>query len=325
MLRQIDDVLAFMQGLSVASWTATAIGVLFESGIVDALSEPRTPAELASRCPSLTANQIRRCLDVAVANGLATRDGERYRLVEAAVPLLVQPLRSIVPADVRSTLMQGLSFLDSAQGERPRVGWRHQDERVLRGQGEGSAMIVRMLQRRVVPELEGLAERIGTDDARFLDIGVRVAALAVEMCRTFPKLHAVGLDVHEPALALARETVARANMNDRIELRKLPVEDLKDESAFDLVWLPSFFIPTVRAATTRIRDALRPGGWVVCALVGAGGDEEQNAVWALIGETWGGELLTPAEAVVMLRAGGFSIVRELPSPSPGVAFVVARR
>jgi SAM-dependent methyltransferase len=325
MIEKTEDVMSFLDGLSVASWTATAIGVLFEGGIVDALSEPRTAKELETLCRGLSAGQIARCLDIAVANDLAARDGERYRLAPAMLPLRDRPLRSIVPANLRSGLMQGLAFLDAADGDRPRVGWQHEDARILRGQGEGSVMLVRMMKQGIVPNLEGLAERFASSDARFLDVGVGVGALSVEMCRAFPKLTAVGLDVHEPALAIARENVASAQMNDRVELRKIMVEDLGDEAVFDFAWLPSFFMRNTRAAAARICTALRPGGWVLCALVGAGGNAKQNAAWALAGELWGGEQLTPAEAAETLRVAGFSTVRELRTPAPGIAFVAARR
>jgi SAM-dependent methyltransferase len=324
MIRNTEDAIAFLGQLSVSTWTASAIGALFESGIADALAEPRTPDELASCCRSLTSGQIRRCLDVAAANGLVVRDDGRYRLADAALPFLEPPLRSIVPADIRSASMQALAFLDASSGDQPRVGWVHDDARILRGQGEGSAMIVRMLERRVVPALEGLAARLDAADARFLDIGVGVAALAVEMCRKFPRVKVVGVDVNEHALALARANVSAARLDDRIELRKAPIEELPDEGKFDLAWLPSFFIPNVRSSAANIRRALRPGGWVVCALVGTGGTAVQNAAWSLVGETWGGEQLTPAEALDMLRAADFSVVRELPSPAPGVAFVAGR-
>lgn len=317
--------LGWLDDLQLSTWTAAAVGALFESGVIDALGEPRTPEELAKRCRSLTAGQIRRCLDVAAVNGLVVRDGDAYRLVEAALPLLEQPVRIVVPADLRSALMQGLSFLDASGGDQPQVGWLHEDPRILRGQGEGSAMIVRMMKRRLVPELDGLGERLEGADGRFLDVGVGVGALAIEMCRTFPNVKVVGLDIHEPALAIARESVASAKLGDRVELRKLPIEELRDESAFDLAWFPSFFIPTAEAAAKRICAALRPGGWVVCALVGVGGTEKQNATWALIGELWGGVRLSTEEAVAMLREAGFSTVRELPSPAPGIAFVAGQR
>jgi SAM-dependent methyltransferase len=325
MIRNTEDALALLSELSLATWTASAIGSLFESGVADALTEPRTPDELASRCRSLTSGQIRRCLDVAVANGLAVREDARYRLADAALPFLQPPFRSIVPADLRSALMQGLSFLDASSGERPRVGWTHDDARILRGQGEGSAMIVRMFERRLLPALDGLAERMRAPDARFLDIGVGVAALAVEMCRVFPNVKVVGVDVHDPALAIARENVSAAQMNERIELRKVAVNELRDESTFDLAWLPSFFIRNLREGAASIRHALRPGGWVVCALVGSGGTEKQNASWSLVGELWGGEQLTRADAIEMFGAAGFTTVRELESPAPGIAFVAARR
>src|SRR5258706_71544 len=72
--------------------------------------------------------------------------------------------------------------------------------------------------------------------ARFLDVGVGVGSLSIAMCRAFPQVRAVGLDVFEVPLGIARDKVARAGLADRIELRQVAIEDLKDEEAFDLVW-----------------------------------------------------------------------------------------
>jgi hypothetical protein len=78
------------------------------------------------------------------------------------------------------------------------------------------------------------------------------------MCRTFPHVRAVGIDPYDAPLALARENVAPANLSDRIELRRIVVQDLRDEAAFDLAWLPIFFLGDregVERAIERIRVA----------------------------------------------------------------------
>ena len=148
------------------------------------------------------------------------------------------------------------------------------------------------------------------------------------MCRAWPELHVVGLDTFDVPLGLARQNVERAGLADRVELRQVGVEELRDEESFELAWLPSFFIPTpvLATAVARVHASLRPGGWMLFPIGGlAGNDERARAVFALISEVWGGPALTTTEAESMLKEAGFSTVRVLPGPPATPPFVVAQR
>ena len=141
----------------------------------------------------------------------------------------------------------------------------------------------------------------------------------------WPELQVVGIDPHEVPLALAKDNVARAGLGARIELRHQPIEKLADEAAYDLVWLPCFFVPSgvVPDALARVRAALRPGGWMVFATFG-GGTGKVAAISGLLADLWGGPLLTSAEVEAQLSRAGFENVKLLPGP-PGGSFAVAQR
>ena len=61
----------------------------------------------------------------------------------------------------------------------------------------------------IAPKLDGLAARLEAPGAAFLDVGVGVGLLGVEMARLWPNLRIVGIDVWPPSLALARQNVAK--------------------------------------------------------------------------------------------------------------------
>src|SRR5690242_6769939 len=86
MIATLPEMRAFTHELTMSVWTYSAIGVLFESGLAESLREPRTVSELAARHSGLSAGRIERCLAVAVAVGVVTVDGDRYRLAEGALP-----------------------------------------------------------------------------------------------------------------------------------------------------------------------------------------------------------------------------------------------
>jgi SAM-dependent methyltransferase len=299
----------------------SAIGVLYESGLAETLREPRTLDELAAG-GVLARGRVERCLGVAAVAGLVVVEDRRYRLAPGALPFVAPGMRASLLGEIRSVLMQPLAFLDRAKD--PAQGWNHTDPMLLQAQGDWSGMFPMLLKREILPKLGDLAARLEGPDPRFLDVGVGVASLAIATCNAWPNLRVVGLDVSDAPLTIARANVARAGMADRIELRKVAVQDFRDEGAFDLAWLPAFFIApaTLPAALRRVHASLRPGGWLLFPSGTADTDARERAISALIYELWGGPCLTGGEAVALLTEAGFTDVRALPGP-PGAAPLVA--
>ena len=256
------------------------------------------------------------------------------------------PLDPALDACVRDLLaVHGLTELDATANEaapllyelRQHVGadykllhqttrttsWTHADPLLLQAAGDFSKNFARGLTANIVPMLEGLAPL-----TTFLDVGVGVGGLSIELATLWPELKITGIDVWQPSRALARANVAAAGLGDRITLREQAAEALTDERAFDLVWLPLIFMPErcVSAALDRTREALRPGGWTV---LGFGSwdvpDTHQRAFWRLRTTMFGGPLWTLAQVEAVLRERGFSDIRKLPTPPGAPALVAARR
>jgi SAM-dependent methyltransferase len=208
------------------------------------------------------------------------------------------------------------------------VGWSFVEPEILQGAGDTSSGFVEPLARGVVPALEGLSDRLAASDAAFLDVGVGVAGLSLAVAAKWPRLRIVGIDPWQPALALARENVARAGLGDRIELREQCAEDLEDEGAFDLAWVPTNFMPAriQRAASERIHRALRPGGWILFNAINPGFDPQAAALWRLRMTMFGDCVPAADAAEELLCSVGMVDVRTLPSP-PGafICLVVGRR
>jgi SAM-dependent methyltransferase len=327
MISNPQEMRAAIHELSVSTWTLAAIGALLESGLVDPLREARTTDELARTCKSLAKTRIERILAVAASAGVVVADGEKYTLAEGAMPFAQPPMRNALLGDIRSMLMQPCDLLDSSRGDAPRAGWKHTDRDVLQAQGDASTALPMMLKMNVLPTLGDLGARLEQKGARFLDVGVGVGALAIAACRVWPAISVVGLDTFHTPLAIAHENVTQAGLGDRIELRNASVEDLRDEGAFDLAWLPSFFIPqaAMTNALARIRASLKDGGWAVVAMFGGGADDRQRAVGALLTDLWGGPSMTTADMQALLTNAGFTAVRLTPGPNWAPALFAAQR
>jgi predicted O-methyltransferase YrrM len=328
MITNPQEMRALTSDLSVSTWTLAAIGAIFESGLARQLREPRGLEDLAKGCRSLSVGQIERCLSVASAVGVVIVDGSRYRLADGAMPFAEPPMSISLLGDIRSSLMQPVAFLDATRAAAPRAGWDHTDKLLLQAQGDASAGLAPMLKMNVIPSMGDLARRLEGSDARFLDVGIGVGSLAIAMCRAFPQLRVVGVDSYDLPLSMARENVARAGLEGRIDLVQSTIESLTDEQMFDLAWLPTFFIADalLPAATARVLAALRPGGWIIYpAGSNPNARPQQNAVFGLVNHLWGGPALSVERAETLLKEAGFKSVRTLPGPVWAPAILIGQR
>ena len=207
------------------------------------------------------------------------------------------------------------------------IGWSFTDPEMLQGTGTASSQFPHVLKNMVVPTLDGLADRLAAPGAAFLDVGVGVAALAIEMTRVFPSVRVVGLDVWGPSLALARENVKRAGLVERIELREQAAQDLPEDSAFDLAWIPSLFIPNALIAeiVSRVHRSLKPGGWLLFVGSNPGPDPLMAAVRRTQTALFGGAHIVREETETMLKNAGLNDVRTLPAPPTALATMLVGR
>jgi SAM-dependent methyltransferase len=259
-------------------------------------------------------------------------DGQPSQVREVLASLgLENDAAELAPAEaefvnglVRTILLQAVEFMDAPN--RP-AGWTHVDPRILQGQGAASATLVPVLRKVVVPRLDGLAARLDASGAGFLDVGIGVAALSIAMCRAWPTLHVVGLDPFEPALALARQNVAEAGLQERIALRQIGAEDLTDADAFDLVWFSLPFVPDaiLDMALAAVCRSLRPGGWFITGTFGGPG-ELGMALARLRTVRAGGRLLDSAGTETVLAIQGLTNIASFPPATwgPGI-LTVGRR
>lgn len=216
-----------------------------------------------------------------------------------ALDALTEQERAVVTSFARSYLHQVLELMEDPGREN---AWSHSDPTILQAQGSASAVVATIVA----------DAGLGGAGIRILDIGTGVAGLAIAFCRTFSDSTVVGLDPWKPALALARANVSKADLDARITLHGVPIQSFEDDGGFDLVWLPSFFIPesVLDDAFHRVRGLLRPEGCLVVGMFEGSEDPLAGAVDAMITVRSGGSVLEPEEAIERLERADFSRVRE---------------
>ena len=238
-------------------------------------------------------------------------------------------MEGVSPEELRPLVAEIRHFwlLDSQLLSTPEraPGWTFTDPDVLATAGELTAGFAHVLAR-IAPQFENLAARLNGPDGRFLDVGTGVGQLSIAIARHWPSLRIVGIDTSASALALARSNVADAGLQDRIELREQAGEDLPDERAFDLAWIPAPFIPpqVLGRVVEQVHRALKPGGWVLFATAKPGADL-RAALMRFRVFTWGGLPTSQEEVEKCLADAGFTQVRVLPGPPQDFKMIVAAR
>ena len=283
--------------------------------IQDALSELRNLARSTQALAAIGA-------DIRLRQDTNAGDQRVRALLQDAMHALhPAPLEGLNPEQQAMLLgIIRIIFRDAADllNEPARApGWTYSDVEMLEAQGRASRANIAAINAFAAdhPRLAGVLAQPGS----FLDIGTGVGHLAIEAANAWPKLRVVGIDIWDPALALAEKNLETSGLRDRIELRKLDVSDLADQGTYSLVWLPAPFLPreifigAVRKALT----ALIPGGWLVVGQYGIPHEALGQALTRLQivrsgGYPWEGE-----EIADLLRASGFNEVEPAPGPAGG--------
>ena len=303
--------------LSTPAWTLAALAASVESGLAAALDEPRDAGELAERT-GLPVAVVEALVVVLATMELAERIGEHWVAGPELEPAMREPQLGLLRDDLRTTLLQSVALFTAARVEPHALGrWRHTDEELLQAQGRLSARVIPLLAHVLFPHVPGLLDRLGSEVGAFLDVGAGVAAVSIAMCQQYPAIRAVGLEPASAPLELARRNVAAAGLKERIELRDRRVEELDDEAAFDVAWLPASFLPadTLATALGTVHRALRPGGLLLTGALDPRGEDAEAAVTRLRLTLWGGDSVAPGEVVAMIEAAGYVHVTRVPRQS----------
>jgi len=200
--------------------------------------------------------------------------------------------------------------------------WVIQDPVMLQAQGQASRQNFRKIL-----ELASDRPRLAvTLTGRFLDVGTGVGAIALEAVEQCPSLNVVGLDIWEPALAIARANIAASPHASRIEVRSQDVTQLDESAAYSLAWLPAPFLsaPAAEMALDRLAVALAAGGYLVVGTYALPTDQTAAALAALRIVRSGGHVWDSAALEQQLRVRGFVDVETCPGPAV-VTFVIGRR
>jgi precorrin-6B methylase 2 len=204
-------------------------------------------------------------------------------------------------------------------------GWQDRSPDLLQAFGSVSSGFPALIERLVGPELPSLLARLAAPGGRFLDIGTGVAALSIAMLRHWPELRATGIEPLRGAIELARKNLGLAGLAARMELRQGFGEDLAERAAYDLTFVPGAFIrgDALPLLLARAHAALKPGGWLLLAVIEPGADPAAAALARFRAEAWGGKAWGAEGGQRLLEGAGFETIRVFRQQSGFIAFLAA--
>jgi len=323
--RRPRNVLKVLEETDRAIWSASALSACAESGLLEHLGKPAAIGDLA-RAASLPPALAQTLVDLLAGYGFVVWKQDRVCASPALLPFTTPEGIVTFRASLRAPLMQAESFRTRlADGSLTLDGWTHTDEAIIEAQGA----LTRLWTTRALPKLKflpGLVARLERPGAGLLDVGAGAAGLSIALCRHFPHLTAVALEPAPHPAAIGDIHVQQAGLASRIAVRREPVEDLTDEQAFDLAFLPQMFLSdaVIQDAVERIFRALRPGGWLLVAVLSPEGDGVTSAINRLKNLLWGGSMRGVNDLKPRLSDAGFDPVIRAPG-GHSMRMICARR
>lgn len=325
---------SLVYGWSAGAQAMALLRTALSSGVLDQLSIPQTPAQLAdaSGLPSDLVAQLLVALD---AHRIVESADGSYVLAAGFARLLsrtaVQPLVNVLDMEAAK-----IRSIESAAGARLSYTALSSEEQLAIAKGVmgvpssslWQAMLAMMTS--ALPQLEAITQAGG----RVLELGCGAASALITVLVVYPRTSAVGVDMSAAALAEARRRAQEVGVADRIEFRHQDARTLSDAAQYDVVsWSGHFFPADTRAATLAVaHKALKPDG---CLLATSGGpslppeglhepEGRATAMNRLLFTSWGIPTHEDRDAEAELEAAGFTTTGRLPSTGQMGGLILAQ-
>ncbi|SCY25654.1 SAM-dependent methyltransferase [Microvirga guangxiensis] len=311
--RGSNEVLDLLERADEALWFAHALTACSEAGVVRHLESPSTLQDISKNL-SLDPGLAAALVDVLVGAGLATCEDDSIRAAPALQPFTTEDGAKVLQAALQAPLLQVKDFRERLRDGRMALnGWTHTDEAIIEAQGA----LTRLWTAKALPKLKflpGLVTCLERQGASLLDVGAGAAGLSITLCQAFPHLTATALEPAEHPAIIGERHVREAGLDGRIVLRRQRIEHIEDEEAFDLAFLPQMFLsdPAMSEAARRIFRSLRPGGWLLVAVLADEGHGIASSVNRLKNLLWGGHTRSMDSIKPHFVAAGFNPVIRAP-------------
>jgi len=189
--------------------------------------------------------------------------------------------------------------------------------------------------RKLLPEIPAVKAALDAGGA-LLEVGPGSARQLLMLAKVFPQAMLVGVDIDPVGVRIARDTVARAGLSERISILEGSVEDAASAGPFAAVVMVEVLHEIrqdLRAGViAACGQALKPGGWLLVidetypeTLQELRAPESRFAVQTGFEELhWGNVIPTRREQLALLAAAGFA-APEISVMGEGFTIIRAQR
>lgn len=256
--------------LAAALGTADLLAIYLGDrlGWYDALvaDGPLTADELAERTAT-DARYAREWLEQQAITGFVAHDAGRFGLESAAAEVLTDrhSLAYLAPvARMFAASAAQLPALLDAYRTGGGVSWSQLGPDARESQADANRP---WFENALAPALAGVPELmrvLSQPGARVVDVGCGAGWSTIALAKAFPTVSAVGIDIDEPTVAMARDNVAQADFADRV-LIQLGDAAALPPGAFDAAFAFECIhdMPHPVDVLLSIRQALKPGGTLI--------------------------------------------------------------
>ncbi len=258
-----------LNGWIAGAHSLALLGAAAECGILEALSTPRTPDEVAA-ATHLDPVCVQDILQALEAHGLVSAAGYRYQLTpdvaRLAAPDSAQPLADVV----RAALLKADVLRRAGASPNKYTNLPEGDALAMaRAAGASSLSELRTFFGEAVAGIFPEVRAVWQAGGRHLEAGCGVGNNLLQVAATFPNVRVVGIEIDAVTAGEAQRRTVVLSFGERVEVRCMDACDLRDEATFDTAQWSQFFFPEacrgpVLAAVFR---AMKPGGYLFMPLL----------------------------------------------------------
>jgi SAM-dependent methyltransferase len=264
-----DRLHAFASGFHATFYVYTGV----TTGLFEALTEPRTTADLAG-ARGLHEPYVRQFCETGLRWSLlivagSTADGDpTFRVADDFVDVLADPDSSSYMGDLFRYLGGHQSEDYSAYPEAFKTGSERQFEgrsreftEVIAGSTQG---LHDVFIEHLLPELSAFDARL-SNGGRLVDVGCGAGRLTCRLASRYPELEVVGVDLDQDAVRLARDHADATGIGDRTTFQARDATDVEGPVDAAVFFMSLHEIPPMkrRALFEHLGDVLADDGVVV--------------------------------------------------------------
>ena len=197
------------------------------------------------------------------------------------------------------------------------IPFQGRGDKFARTIADGTMGLQVLSARKILPELPGLADKLGNGGA-VLEVGCGIGNHLMQLANAFPNARIAGVDIDVDGLAAARANLRKAGLESRVEVHEGDIASVAKPESFDaavMIEVLHEIVPALRAGIIgACAKVLRRGGWLVII------DETYPATLAEMRQKdflfpvqtgfeelmWGNVIPTREEQQNLLRNAGFS-------------------